>query len=254
MDDGAPDMDTALAMARMAVADGIMVMACTPAILPHVHNNSPAFIQNRLMHFQERLAQAAIPLDVVAGSVAHARADFLQALSLRQFLTINKSRYLLCNLPEMVPPPRLEELMARILEEGFVPVIARPERLKWIAAHLNILENLVEGGVWLQLTAGSLTGHYGHQALYWAEALLDAGMVHILASDAHNLGSRPPLLSEAYEFARAAVGADEALNLISTRPVNILDDLPADQSPAIGFARPRNEEPKWLWPRLARVS
>jgi protein-tyrosine phosphatase len=111
----------------------------------------------------------------------------------------------------------------------------------------------VDAGVWLQLTAGSLTGHCGRQALYWAEKLLDTGMVHLLATDAHNLVSRAPILSEAYEFARAAVGADEALNLVSTRPVNILDDLPAVNSPAVAFTRSRTQEPQWLWPRLVKT-
>jgi protein-tyrosine phosphatase len=253
MDDGSPDMATSLEMARVAVDDGIVVMACTPLLMPGLYAYSSTEIAARVSRFQERLNEEDIPLDVVAGSCAHHRTDFLQALGTGHITPINNSRYVLFDAPHMVPPPRLQELMGRILDAGYVPVLAKPERLKWIEAHYELLETLVEAGVWLQVTAGSLTGHNGRQALYWAEKLLDTGMVHILATDTHNLVSRPPILSEAYEFARSAVGPDEALNLVSTRPVNILDDLPTDHSPAVAFSRSRTEEPKWLWPRLLRV-
>jgi protein-tyrosine phosphatase len=253
MDDGSPDMETSLDMARVAATDGILVMACTPQILPGLYEPAPHVIEGCLEKFQQRIANAGITIDVVAGSVVHHRPDFMQALMGGKLTTLNNSRYLLVELPGMVPPPRLEEVMARALTAGYVPIIAQPERLRWIDAHYGTFERLVENGVWLQLTAGSLTGHSGRQALYWAERLLDAGMVHMLATGAHNLVSRPPILSEAYEFARSAVGADEALNLVSTRPVNILDDEPAENSPPVAFTRARSEEPRWLWPRLVKT-
>jgi protein-tyrosine phosphatase len=134
-----------------------------------------------------------------------------------------------------------------------VPILTNPEKLKWIESHFEVLERLVEYGVWFQLAAGSLTGHNGRQSLYWAEKLLDAGMVHVLATDAHNLISRPPILSAAYELARIAVGADEALNLVSTRPVNVLDNVPAENSPPISFEIKRHSEPQWLWPRYLKA-
>ena len=253
MDDGSPDMATSLEMARVAVDDGIVVMACTPLLMPGMFAASLTDITERVTRFQNRLNEDDILLDVVVGSTAHHRPDFLHALGSGQITTINNSRYVLFDAPHMVPPARLEEMMARLLDAGYVPILAKPERLKWIEAHYELIEAMVAAGVWLQVTAGSLTGHNGRQALYWAEKLLDTGMVHILATDSHNLVSRPPVLSEAYEFARAAVGPDEALNLVSTRPVNILDDLPTDHSPAVAFSRSRTEEPKWLWPRLRVV-
>jgi protein-tyrosine phosphatase len=253
MDDGSPDMTTSLDMARLAVEDGIVVMACTPLVMPGIYEHSSLDVSLHLANFQQRLNDADIPLEMVVGSEAHHRPDLINAVTSGRITTINNSRYVLFDLPAMVPPPRLYELMTQVIGAGYVPILAKPERLKWIEAHYELLEVLVEAGVWLQVTAGSLTGHNGRQALYWAEKLLDTGMVHILATDAHNLVSRPPILSEAYEFARTAVGPDEALNLVSTRPVNILDDLPAGDSPAVAFVRSRHVEPEWLWPRLLRA-
>jgi protein-tyrosine phosphatase len=250
LDDGSPDMGTSLDMARIAANDGIIVMACTPHVMPGIYQPSPLKISECFEEFQNRLVDAGIPLDVVIGCEAHHRPDFIQALQSQQIMTINCSRYVLFDVPCMVPPPRLEEMLFSLLEDGYVPILTHPERLKWIDVHSEVIERLVEDGVWLQLTAGSLTGHYGRHAKYWAERLLNEGMVHILGTDAHNMLSRPPVLSEAYELAREAVGADEALNLVITRPVNVLDDLDADQSPQVSFVKRRNKEPVWLWPRL----
>ena len=253
MDDGSPDMQTALEMARLAVADGIIVMACTPHVMPGLYHHTAADIELSFVGFQQKLFEAGIPLDVVVGCEAHNRPDFIQALTSGRLPTINNSRYVLFDPPRMVPPPRLAEMLSGILDEGYVPILTSPEKLKWIESHFEVLERLVENGVWMQLAAGSLTGQNGRQSLYWAEKLLNAGMVHILATDAHNLVTRPPILSAAYELARAAVGADEALNLVSTRPVNVLDNEPAENSPPVSFATRRVSEPYWLWPRYLQA-
>jgi protein-tyrosine phosphatase len=250
MDDGSPDMETSLSMARVAVDDGIVVMACTPHVMPGMFQPTPAAIERAFVTFQQNLREAGIPLDIVMGCEAHNRPDFLKALKAGNLPTINNSRYVLFDPPRMVTPPRLEELLSTILNEGYVPVLTSPERLKWIESHIAVVERLVEYGVWMQVSAASLTGHNGKQSLYWAEKLLDAGMVHILATDAHNLVSRPPILSEAYEAARKIVGPDEAINLVSIRPVNILDNEPAESSPPAAVAKkPAANEPWWLWAR-----
>ena len=68
----------------------------------------------------------------------------------------------------------------------------------------------------MQITAGSLTGAFGRQALYWSERMLDEGLVHILATDAHDTVRRPPLLSQGRDIAAKRVGATEAEHLVAT--------------------------------------
>ncbi len=254
MDDGSPDMETSLSMARVAVADGIVVMACTPHVMPGMFLPSPSAIKFAFASFQQQLREAGIPLDIVMGCEAHCRTDFLEALKAGNLPTINDSRYVLFDPPRMVTPPRLEEMLSAVLDEGYIPILTSPEKLKWIGTHIAVLERLVEYGVWMQVSAGSLTGLNGKQSLYWAEKLLNAGMVHILATDAHNLVSQPPILSDAYEAARKIVGPDEAINLVSIRPVNILDNEPAEASPPVAVARkPATNEPWWLWARAQKA-
>ena len=84
----------------------------------------------------------------------------------------------------------------------------------------------------MQVTAGSLTGRFGKTARHFGEKMLDDGLVHILATDAHSVRHRAPLLAEGREAAAKRVGADEAQRLVVDRPQAILDNLrPAEVAP-----------------------
>jgi protein-tyrosine phosphatase len=250
VDDGAPDLATALDMARMAVDDGIKVMACTPHFMPGMYDNESEDIRHRVAEFALRLRDADIPLEVVVGADAHIRPDFLGCLRDGKILRLNDSRYVLFEPPHNIAPQRLEDLLFNIVASGYVPVLTHPERLKWIENQFSIFEDLSRIGVWMQITAGSLTGRFGARPKYWAEKMLAQGMVHILASDAHNLKSRPPVMTEALAIARSEVGLDEANNLVLVRPVNILDDLPAADQPPILIEEPETSAAPSRWRRL----
>jgi hypothetical protein len=84
----------------------------------------------------------------------------------------------------------------------------------------------------MQITAGSLTGAFGRTAQYWAQRMLEEGCVHVLATDAHDVSRRPPVLSEGREQAAVRVGAGEAEHLVVTRPLGVLGDAPPANLPA----------------------
>jgi protein-tyrosine phosphatase len=231
--DGPGSLDQAIEMARIAVADGILVAACTPPYCSGLSTPSASEIRERVSEFGKQLVDHHVPLHVVPGCEVHFRPDLAELLQQGQVQSINGSRYVLIELPAMVPPARLEPVLRNLLASGRVPVVANPERLKWIEAGFDFLVEMVQEGVWLQVTAGSLSGTFGARTRYWAERLLGNSMVHILASDARDTGRRSPRLSEAFEHARKIVGEDEAMNLVLTRPLNILDDEPVEASPHV---------------------
>jgi protein-tyrosine phosphatase len=232
VDDGSPDLQTSLAMARMAVDDGIHTMACTPHFMPGLYNNEATDIKLRVAAFSLELTKHNIPLQVVAGGDVHVRHDIVEALRQQKILTLNGTRFVLLEPPQVVLPVKFDELIFKMVAAGFVPIITHPERLSWIEQHAALLPRLVMAGAWMQITAGSLTGRFGKRAQYWASRLLQSGLVHIMASDAHNLGSRPPRLSNAVALARREVGDLEAQNLVLTRPQMILNNFAVQAAPA----------------------
>ena len=248
IDDGATSLEVSLDMARMAVADGVHTMACTPHIYPGLYLNDAQGISRARQQLQAALDVYRIALTLVDGADVHLVPGLLEGLRAGRVPTLHGSRYVLLEPSHHVRPPRFEESVFELVAAGYTPVITHPERLTWIEDHHEVFPRLVRQGAWLQVTAGALTGLFGKRAKYWGERLLGEGQVHLLASDAHSSGRRAPGLSQARALAERLVGAEEARRLVLDRPQAILDDLAPSQVPAL----PETAPPKGWLQRLLR--
>ncbi len=229
IDDGAPDEATSLDMARIAVADGIRVVACTPHVYPGMYENDTSGIAAAIARLQAKLDAERIELRLTIGADAHLTRELLGRLGDRTVPSLAGSRYFLLEPPHHVAPPRFEQAVFDFLIAGYVPVITHPERLSWIEQHYASFQNIVRAGAWLQVTAGSLNGRFGKVAQRFADKLLDDGLVHLLATDAHSTRHRPPMLTEGWKAAEKWVGTDEAYRLVVERPQAVLDNRPPQQ-------------------------
>jgi protein-tyrosine phosphatase len=235
LDDGAADTAEAVAIARAAVADGITGMAATP----HVREDYPteaSAMRARLAELRESLAEAGVPLELHSGGeVALTHLDRLDEDELRAF-ALAGSRYLLLEFPYQGWPLDLRTRIFELQVAGLVPVLAHPERNPETIAAPNRVAALVEAGALVQLTASSLDGRGGRAVAETARYLLDAGVVHLVASDAHAPAVRGVGLAGAVE----AVG-DEPLArwLTELVPAAIVADAPVPPRPASTAKRRR---------------
>ena len=244
IDDGAPDEATSLAMARIAAADGIRTTACTPHIYPGFYENDSDGIRARVAALQRRLDDEGIALALTHGADAHLTPELLGRIRARTAPTLGASRYLLLEPSHTVATPRFAETVFDFVAAGYVPVITHPERLAWIGSHYDAFVALVRGGVWMQLTAGSLAGRFGRTAQRLGQRMLGDGLVHILATDAHGARHRQPLLAEGRRAAERHVGAEEAERLVVGRPQAILDDRPPSEVAPVPALRERFAPPR----------
>jgi protein-tyrosine phosphatase len=232
IDDGSKDLAMSLAMARLASADGISTIACTPHILPGVYNNSGPTIRSAVTRLAQKLAEAGIPITVVTGADVHIAPDLALQLKDGRALTLNNSRYFLLEPPHHVLPPRLEDLIFGLQAAGYVPILTHPERLSWVEGHYDLIGRLVSSSVLMQITAGSVMGRFGRRPRYWAERMLDEGLCHLLATDAHNTEQRAPRMADARDLVAQRIGDDEAINLVLRRPQGVLNNVsPAELPP-----------------------
>jgi protein-tyrosine phosphatase len=252
IDDGASDLEMSLAMARVAVDDGIRTIACTPHIYPGLYENTASGIRAAIKSLQIELDRRSLPLRLVEGADVHLDPGLAAAIKAGRVPTLAGSRYLLLEPPHHVAPPRFQDSVFELMIAGFVPVITHPERLTWIEDHYAIFAALVDGGAWMQLTAGSITGRFGRRPKYWSERMLDEGLVHIVATDSHHPEKRPPLLAEGRDAVAARLGSSEAEQMVVTRPQGIVDNIsPGDL--LAGFARPVAAKPSGtFWKSLFR--
>lgn len=245
IDDGAVDVSVSLAMAQAMIAQGVTHVACTPHILPGLYHNTGPAIREAKDQLQGVLDQEGVSLHLLTGADVHMTPNFVAGLRSGQLLTIADSRYVLVEPPHHTAPPQLEDFFFNLMVAGYVPILTHPERLSWVPSRYKIIKKLVQSGVWMQITAGSFTGAFGRNALYWAERMLDEGCVHLIASDAHDAERRPPDLAAGRDLVAKRVGADEAQRLVLTRPMGILKDQDPSSLPGpLGVADANTSSPK----------
>ncbi len=221
LDDGAPDMEAAIIMAKMAWDDGVTHMVCTPHIHPGRYDTTARAITKALDAFKRALAARDIGLRVAAAAEVRIGTELMEGIEQKTLPFLGEwegKKVLLLELPHSSIPLGSDKLTQWLIGKEIVPLIAHPERNKAIMAKPSRLRPFVAQGCLLQVTAGSLTGHFGSQAQTLAESLLREGKVAILATDAHNPKHRPPLLSPGLKAAAAIMGDKEATRLVETNP------------------------------------
>ncbi|MEZ5851433.1 MAG: CpsB/CapC family capsule biosynthesis tyrosine phosphatase [Hyphomicrobiaceae bacterium] len=236
IDDGARDLATSLEMARRFADQGVTHVACTPHILPGLYQNTGPQIRAAVAALQTEIIQEGIPLTLVAGADNHIVPGFAAGLRDGRLLTLDDSKYVLVEPPHHVAPARMEDMFFELLLAGYIPILTHPERLTWIEKQYDRVLTLAARGVWMQVTSGSVRGAFGRRPKYWAERMLGEGLVHILASDAHNTTTRRPDLWDGFQAAERLVGKEEAWHLVAIRPWGILNRLNPTEQPALPSA------------------
>lgn len=224
LDDGPADWTAAVALCRAAYAAGTTTIVATPHVLRGSWvNDDPAARDALIVRLNAALGGQP---RVVAGCEYWLSASAPQLLDLgaKSPLTpLNRSRYLLVEMPPNAVPPCTEAVFHEFAIAGVVPVIAHPERNIALAQDPERLEALVDRGARTQITASSLTGLFGKSAQAAAKEFLKRGLVHAVASDAHSVDVRPPDLGPARERVRKEWGADVEVGLFESNPSAILN-------------------------------
>jgi protein-tyrosine phosphatase len=196
LDDGPASLDGAVALARAAAADGTRVLAATS----HVDTTfglRPADLAHARAAVRERLAAEAVALELVqGGEVSLDRLPGLRDDDLRA-LTLGNGPWILLECPFSPAASAMDLVAGDLQRRGFRVLLAHPERSPSFQREPARLARLIDGGARAQVTAGSLTGDFGATVRRSALRLVEAGLVHVLASDAHDHRGRPPLLSTA---------------------------------------------------------
>lgn len=219
LDHGARDWDEAVAMCRIAAADGIRTIAATPHV-SEVYPNSSERIRSAVEELRRRLASAGVGMNIVAGGDYHIRPD----LAPENVVTLgDNGRYFLLEFPYQVMPPHAEPFVTILLRRGLVPIITHPERTVSLQRDYRRLEGFVKRGALVQITAGSLLGHFGPLATATAERFLKKRWVHFLASDAHWADERQPLLAEGVRAAARLIGDAAARLLVEDHPRAVIE-------------------------------
>jgi protein-tyrosine phosphatase len=228
LDDGPGTLDESLELARAAVADGTQVIAGTP----HVRDDWPTTadaMEAALDRLRAAVSEAGIPLDVRAGGEVALEHLSLPVDELRRFGLGGSDTYLLVETPYVGWPLDIGERLFRLRATGFTPVLAHPERNGDVQADPEgRLGPLVAAGTLVQVTAASVDGRLGRRTAAASRRLLELGLAHLIASDAH----MPAIRAVGMAGAAEAVGdGDLARWLTHDVPAAIVADAPPPPRP-----------------------
>jgi protein-tyrosine phosphatase len=237
IDDGPKTLDESLELATAAVDDGIELVAATP----HVRDDYPtpvATMERLVDELRVALQREHIPLELrTGGEIALERLDVLSTEELRRFGLAGNPRFLLLEFPYYGWPLQLGHRIIQLRRLGITAVLAHPERSLDVQAAPDRLRPFTDAGALIQITAASVEGRLGGAPRTAASRLIELGLAHLLASDAH----APSVRTVGMSVARRAIRDDVLASWLATDvPSAIVSDRPLP-------ARPR-QSPRWrIW-------
>ena len=231
LDDGADTPATTLAMARLAAEQGITHIVATSHASTH-WTFQPEVVAARTAELRTVLAAENIPLTLGTGCDFHLSYDNLADAKMNPHkYTINNGDYLLVELPDYGLPLNLAETFYELQILGVTPILTHPERNLTLQADPNRMIEWLRGGMLIQVTAASIAGSFGKSSEKASMRLLADNWVHFIATDAHNMNSRPPLVREAWEIVERKCGAEAAERLFVTNPLAVFENRPIGEQP-----------------------
>jgi len=215
IDDGPERLETSLAMASMAAADGIRTIIATPHTDGvRVHH---AAVTQAVEELNHELESSRIPVTVAVGfEIPYHLLDSLAATH-----TLADSRYVLVEFPHGYIPRDAGQTLYNLIMQGLRPIIAHPERNGGVLTRPDRLAEFIDAGALAQLTAASITGDLGSDVQRCALYLLNRNLSHFIATDSHSPSFRQPVLGKARAVAEKILGQKEADLLVMGNPVKI---------------------------------
>jgi protein-tyrosine phosphatase len=249
-DDGAISLGESVAMCRAAAADGIKTIVATPHMFNGVYEAPDKETINQKIATLMRACDACVNI-VPGGEVRYSYEIFQEIGDSSARIRLNGGSYMLLEFPYRSIPPNVETTVFQILKAGVTPVIAHPERNRNLQEKPAILGDLVERGALTQLDAASLTGSFGRDAQQAAKRIVEAGLAHFIATDAHHQDRRRPVLSRAAAIAADWGGAEYARAMVEANPEALINDrvIPFQPDANVDALLGRKKTKRWfmLW-------
>jgi protein-tyrosine phosphatase len=235
LDDGAKTMEESIEMVHMAAGSGTTDIVASP------HANQEYIFDRQAVERKIGELQAAIGETprIYYGCDFHLTPENIDdAVHVPEKYSINHKGYLLVEFSDLLIPKTTDQIFARLLRARLRPIITHPERNQLLQNRLADLEAWVVQGVTLQITAHSFLGRFGKTARRVSHELMSRGLVHFIASDAHNTTSRPTDMREVREYVGKTYGEEAAIRVLEENPRAALAGVPLNPVPLAIKRRP----------------
>lgn len=222
VDDGSDSLETSLKMLRMADEDGISQIILTPHNKPWHRNTDHAEMKAKVDQLQDRLYQEGLAIRLHIGSELYYRNGLIEELEQGQAETLANSQYVLVEFDPSADYVYVRNGVYTLLTGGYYPIVAHVERYKNVCCKINRIGELIDMGGFMQVNAGSIMGKYGISMKRLTNKLLKQGLIHFVATDAHDLEQRIPCLSQCAKYIGRKYGESSKRRLFYDHPMCVL--------------------------------
>lgn len=226
VDDGAKTQEDMFALIDASYADGVRHLCFTPHYHPGFFGDHGPEIKAAFRVAYGYVSQKYPDLSLHLGNELRYERSCTDWVAEGKCTTINGSNYLMVDFLYPEPADNITSAMLRVLNAGYIPILAHVERYEKLSKDLSEVERMRSWGVILQIDSQSPIGGLGRNSKVRSRKILEAGLADFIASDAHDLNSRPPQLQPCYEFVSKHYGEDYAKKLFWDNPIRILCDKP----------------------------
>jgi tyrosine-protein phosphatase YwqE len=185
IDDGSQSMEESLTLLRGMADLGYKKVITTPHIMVDAYKNTPEIIKSGLLDVRQALVKEGIDIEIDAAAEYYLDDGFLPLLEKGDLMPVNDT-YLLFETSYISKPLQLEEMIFEIGAAGYTPLMAHPERYRYIKNPAKEYTRLKDLGVKFQVNLNSFGGHYGKSAQVLVSFIKEQGMIDFLGSDAHH--------------------------------------------------------------------
>jgi protein-tyrosine phosphatase len=228
VDDGSPDLETSMQMARIAAADGVTRIVCTPHAKETIPYN-PELVYPR---FEELRTLLRGTVDLSLGCDFHMEfRNVEEACENPLRYSIDGKGYLLIEFANYNLPPQIDEWLAALRAAGYRLIVTHPERYPVVQRHPELIAEWIRQGCLLQVTTGAFIGRFGLNAESLANELLDRDWIHFVATDAHHPDRRSPRMKNAFDYVANRRGEETARRLFVTNPQAAVEGSPWPEQP-----------------------
>ena len=227
-DDGSTSMGESLAMARMAAASGVTGIVTTP----HFPGEPSSIrrVKALLDHYaalELALQQAEIPIKLYLGAEILCLPETLILAQNHALPTIGDTNYLLMEFHFGESGSYMTQMLEILMDSGYRPIIAHPERFAAVQQDPRLARHWFEEmGIVLQMNKGSILGAFGGRVQQTAHHLLEQGLIHLIASDAHGADRRTPHMGQLRQWLDAHCSAEYAEILLERNPARVVEGRP----------------------------
>lgn len=226
IDDGSQTMSDSIRMAQIAADSGVDALIVTP------HCNIEGLYENyyddalvkRFRALETMIKEEKIPLDLYLGMEIYGTEEVPELLRKGRLVTLNQSRYLLLEFSFRKDLLLIDFIISEIKEQGYIPVIAHPERYPFVQKHPDIVYQWIDQGCAIQINKGSILGNFGFSARNTALYLLEYHLVSFIASDAHSPLQRTTDLSRVYQYIKSKYSEKYTEILFKENPRRVIED------------------------------